>query len=117
MEPGLQTPWRATRYAPAMPGGPVIGRVDAIQPIPGADLVRRAVVSLGDHTLQVVFGGRPVVEPYSLVPVAPPGSRVARQGVHRVVKMRTRRYRATISQGMLCSLEELGWVTVGPDEV
>jgi tRNA-binding EMAP/Myf-like protein len=100
-----------------MCGGPVVGRVEAIEPIPGADLVRRAIVFLGDHTLQLVFGGQRVVEPYCLVPVAPPGCRVARRGAHRSVKMRTRRYRATVSQGMLCSLEELGWVTVGPDEV
>ena len=97
--------------------GPVVGRVDAIRAIPGADRVRLAEVSLGDRMLQVVFGGNRVVEPFSLVPVAPPGSRVARRGVQRAVKMRTRRYRSTISQGMLCSVEELGWAAVGPDEV
>lgn len=94
-----------------------MGRVEAIHTIPGADLVRRAIVSLGDRDLQVVFGGDRIVDPYCLVPVAPPGTRVARRGVHRAVKMRTRRYRRTVSQGMLCSLEELGWVDVGPNEV
>ncbi|WP_133826907.1 hypothetical protein [Actinomycetospora succinea] len=100
-----------------MATSPVVGRVLAVEPIDGAEQVRSARVDAGTRTLQVVFGGPPVVQVGSLVPVAPPGTRVARCGKAVSVKMRTRRYRGTLSEGMLCSLAELGWVHEGPDEV
>lgn len=43
--------------------------------------------------------------------VAPIGARTA------AGKIRRRRYRGVDSFGMLCSLVELGWIPVGPDEV
>lgn len=33
------------------------------------------------------------------------------------MKIRRRRYRGQVSNGMLCSLDELGWIKQGPDQV
>src|SRR6266536_1090853 len=80
-----------------------------------------ADVDLGDDRLhQIVFGGDLKLGGGELVAVAPPGSRatVRRHGVApRRKKMRARRYRGERSHGMLCSLDELGWVRGGPNEV
>jgi tRNA-binding EMAP/Myf-like protein len=72
---------------------------------PNGDRIWLADVDLGrgGQPVQIVFGGEPVVRPDSLVPVAPPGSRL------HGVKMRRRNYRGQASYGMLCSLAELGW--------
>jgi tRNA-binding EMAP/Myf-like protein len=92
---------------------PVAGIVQDIRKIEGADLIRVATVYLGPDKppAEIVFGGKDVVEVGHLVPVAPPGSWVpGPAGVRRKpVKMRHRRYRGQNSQGMLCSLIELGW--------
>ena len=94
--------------------GVVVGRVVEVNPHPNADVIRLAQVDLGNGELvQIVFGGPPNVREGSLVPVAPPGSRVP--SLRR--KMRRRRYRGESSHGMLCSLAELGWNPDGPDEV
>jgi tRNA-binding EMAP/Myf-like protein len=101
-----------------MPTTPVVGRVLAVQAIDGADQVRLARIDNGHRTLRIVFGGYlSVVEVGALVPVASPGCRVPRRGNAAHVKIRPRRYRDTLSEGMLCSLVELGWVDAGPDEV
>lgn len=52
----------------------------------------------------------------------PHGSRVivatsAEADDRRVKKMRIRRYRGERSHGMMCGLDELGWLIGGPDEV
>lgn len=98
--------------------GVIVGQVVRVRDHPNGDLIWLADVDLGDGELpvQIVFGGlRGVVQPDSLVPVAPPGSRVPdpdNPGVK--IKMRRRSYRGESSYGMLCSLAELGWdLTVG----
>jgi tRNA-binding EMAP/Myf-like protein len=92
--------------------GVVVGKVVTVRRHPNAERIWLADVDLGNGQLvQIVFGGRPIVEPESLVPVAPPGSRLP-QG-----KIRRRRYRGEISNGMLCSLAELGWDTNIRDRV
>lgn len=94
--------------------GVVAGRVLAVNRHPNADLIRLATVDLGrGDAVQIVFGGPPIVSPGSLVPAAVPGSRLRPGGR----KMRRRNYRGQSSYGMLCSLAELGWDPVGPDEV
>jgi phenylalanyl-tRNA synthetase beta chain len=85
--------------------GVVVGKVVDVRRHPNGEKIWLADVDLGDgSSAQIVFGGRPVVRPSSLVPVAPPGSRLP-EGT----KIRRRRYRGEISEGMLCSLAELGW--------
>lgn len=80
---------------------------------PNGDRIWLADVDLGrGDPVQIVFGGiQLVVQPESLVPVAPPGSRL------NGVKMRRRRYRGETSHGMLCSLAELGWDPTVTDQV
>jgi phenylalanyl-tRNA synthetase beta chain len=94
--------------------GIVAGRVVEIRSHPHADRIRIAIVDVNrERPLQIVFGGPPVVTPGCIVPVAPPGSRLG----PRHKKMRRRKYRRVSSEGMLCSLAELGWDADGPDEV
>lgn len=84
--------------------GVLVGRIVKVRPHPYGDRIWLADVDIGrDYQLQIVWGGRPIVKEGYLVPVAPPGSRLP-QG-----KMRRRRYRGEVSEGMLCSLAELDW--------
>jgi tRNA-binding EMAP/Myf-like protein len=57
-----------------------------------------------------VWGGIPIVKAGSLVPVAQPGTWLppTKEKPNRY-KIRRRRYAGEISEGMLCSLAELGW--------
>ena len=81
-----------------------MGRIIKIRPHPYGDRIWLADVEIGPgHHRQIVWGGLPILDEGDLVPVAPPGSRLP-QG-----KMRRRRYRGEVSEGMLCSLAELGW--------
>jgi phenylalanyl-tRNA synthetase beta chain len=84
--------------------GVVVGKVVEVRPHPRGERIWLADVDIGaDYQLQIVWGGVRIVQEGSLVPVAPPGARLP-DG-----KMRRRRYRGEISEGMLCSLAELGW--------
>ena len=92
--------------------GPVAGRVASVEPIPNSDRVRLARVDIGTGSfLTIVFGGEYEVAQGDLVPVAPPGSWVpGPRGLrNQPVKMRRRTFRGQRSEGMLCSLLELGW--------
>jgi phenylalanyl-tRNA synthetase beta chain len=81
-----------------------VGLIVKVRPHPYGDKIWLADVEIGrDYQLQIVWGGLPVVKEGNLVPVAPPGCWLP-QG-----KMRRRRYRGEVSEGMLCSLAELGW--------
>jgi tRNA-binding EMAP/Myf-like protein len=81
-----------------------VGRIVKIRPHPYGDRIWLADVEIGrGYQPQIVWGGVPLLDEGDLVPVAPPGSRLP-QG-----KMRRRRYRGEVSEGMLCSLAELGW--------
>jgi tRNA-binding EMAP/Myf-like protein len=97
----------------------VVGYVAKVRPHPNGEQIWLADVGVGrDYQLQIVWGGVPVVKAGSLVPVAPPGAwlpdpRMGRQAY----KMRRRRYRGEISEGMLCSLAELGWDPTVTDRV
>ena len=103
--------------------GAVVGRVLEVNDHPHADRIWLAVVDLGVGPMtQIVFGGQYKVKSGDLVPVALPGARTVvrlpgQLSVLRVKKIRRRRYRGEQSNGMLCSLDELGWLVGGPDEV
>ena len=80
---------------------------------PQGDRIFLADIDLGDGVPhQVVFGGVRPLSKGDLVAAAPPGARL-RDGS----KLRSRRFRGERSYGMLCSTDELGWTTGGPDEV
>ncbi len=90
--------------------GVVVGRVISVRIHPRGDRIWLADVDLGGRKAQIVFGGvADVVQAQSLVPVAPPGSRLPDGSLPKAIKIRKRRYRGEISEGMLCSLAELGW--------
>lgn len=93
--------------------GVVAGRIIEAREHPHADIIRIALVDPGGEPLQIVFGGLDVVQVGDIVPVAPPGARVPA----RRKRMRVRRFRGQLSQGMLCSVAELGWAVQCPDEV
>ena len=68
--------------------GVVVGRVLAVRDHPRGHRIWLADVDLGGgQVVQIVWGGKRIVRPNSLVPVAPPGSRL------NGTKMRRRTYR------------------------
>jgi tRNA-binding EMAP/Myf-like protein len=91
----------------------VVGQVIKVRPHPDGDRVWLADVDIGDgYHRQIVWGGLDdVVQEGSFVPVAPPGAWLPSG------KIRRRRYRREISDGMLCSLAELGWDPTVSDQV
>jgi len=101
--------------------GAMVGHVKSVRSHPQGMFIWLADVDLGNGCLyQIVFGGDLKLGGGELVAVVPPGSRatVHRPNVgSRHKKMRARRYRGERSHGMLCSLDELGWVCGGPNEV
>ncbi|AYF76304.1 hypothetical protein D7D52_23520 [Nocardia yunnanensis] len=92
--------------------GVVVARVLEDRPHPMAQRIRLATIDLGGSKQQVVYGGRLVLTPGQFVPAALPGARLPGRK-----KMRCRRYHGESSYGMVCSSDELGWTTGGPDEV
>jgi tRNA-binding EMAP/Myf-like protein len=92
--------------------GVVVGKIIKVRPHPRGARIWLADVDIGtDWQLQIVWGGLPILEVGHLVPVAPPGARLPGG------KMRRRRYRGEVSEGMLCSLAELGWDPTVTDRV
>jgi phenylalanyl-tRNA synthetase beta chain len=82
----------------------VVGKVIKVRPHPQGERIWLADVDVGaEYHRQIVWGGQPLVEEGSFVPVALPGAQLP------AGKIRRRRYRGEISEGMLCSLAELGW--------
>ena len=101
-------------FRPVATAGVRVGRVVEILPHPGGDLIWLAKVDIGtDHQPQIVWGGVPVVTKGSLVPVALPGTWLPpTKDKPNPYKIRRRRYRGEISEGMLCSCAELGWDSI-----
>jgi len=89
----------------------VVGRVVEIRPHPRRDLIWLSTVDTGTgRKPQIVWGGIPIVKSGSLVPVAQPGTWLPpTKDKLNPYKVRRRRYAGEISEGMLCSLAELGW--------
>jgi phenylalanyl-tRNA synthetase beta chain len=100
-------------------GGVVIGRVIEIRPHPRRDLIWLSMVDIGASCKpQIVWGGIRILKAGSLVPVARPGTWLPPTADKTTpYKVRRRRYAGEISEGMLCSLAELGWDTSVTDWV
>lgn len=81
----------------------VVGKIEKIEKHPDADKLVICSVNIGDEVLQIVTGAPNVFEG-AIVPVALHGSTVA--GGQKIKKGKLR---GVESNGMLCSLEELGF--------
>ncbi len=80
----------------------VVGRVLSCDPLPESDHLQLCGVDLGDHTAQIVCGA-PNVATGMVVPVVTPGG-VLPGGM----SIDRRTLRGHVSEGMICSKEELG---------
>jgi tRNA-binding EMAP/Myf-like protein len=91
--------------------GVVVGRVVEIRPHPRRDRIWLSTVDTGTGCkAQIVWGGIPIIRAGNLVPVAQPGAWLPPTRKKPVpYKIRRRRYGGGVSEGMLCSLAELGW--------
>ncbi|NMW85623.1 phenylalanine--tRNA ligase subunit beta [Peptoniphilus sp. AGMB00490] len=81
----------------------VVGQIEKIEKHPDADKLVICTVNVGTEVLQIVTGAPNVFEG-AIVPVALHGSSVAGG-----VKIKRGKLRGVESNGMLCSLEELGF--------
>ena len=81
----------------------VVGKIEKIEKHPDADKLVICSVNVGDEILQIVTGASNVFEG-AIVPVALHGSTLAGD-----VKIKKGKLRGVESNGMLCSLEELGF--------
>ena len=91
----------------------VVGLVETVTPHPAADHLHVCTVQVGtQHTAEVEHGvlqivcGADNVAPQQKVIVALPGARIAGR-----VKIRKSKLRGVVSNGMICSLQELGIAT------
>ncbi len=90
----------------------VVGRIEQIEKHPDADKLIICQVNVGDETIQIVTGA-PNVRVGDLVPVVLDGGKVA--GGHNGealpedgIKIKKGKLRGIESNGMMCSIEELG---------
>lgn len=90
----------------------VVGKIEKIERHPDADKLVICQVNVGEETTQIVTGAPNVFEG-ALVPVVLDGGRVA--GGHdgspnpeNGIKIKKGKLRGVVSNGMMCSIEELG---------
>ncbi len=82
--------------------GVVVGKIESIEQHPNADKLVITKINIGEETLQIVTGAKNInVGDY--VPVATHGANLA-EGL----KIKKGKLRGEVSEGMLCSQEELG---------
>nr|WP_217671905.1 phenylalanine--tRNA ligase subunit beta [Marinitoga sp. 1138] len=82
--------------------GVIVGRVEEITDHPDADRIIICKINVGDKYLQILTADKSV-KVNDLVPVAVDGA-----VLHGNFKIKARKMRGILSEGMLCSLEELG---------
>lgn len=82
--------------------GVVIGKIEKITPHPNADKLVICKINIGAEVLQIVTGATNVNEG-DYIPVAVDGAKLAGG-----LKIKKGKLRGEASEGMLCSLEELG---------
>ena len=89
----------------------VVGEILEIRPHPKADKLQLAKVSVGKDTLGIVCGAKNIrvgqKVPTAVVGATLPGG----------VKITSRELRGVVSEGMLCSADELGLQNTGPDGI
>ena len=90
----------------------VVGQIDKIEKHPDADKLIICQVNIGTETIQIVTGA-PNVKEGDTVPVVLDGGRVAGghepgQRVAGGIKIKKGKLRGVPSNGMMCSIEELG---------
>ncbi len=91
--------------------GVYTAKINEIKKHPNADKLLICRVSLKDKDLQIVTGAKNIYEG-AIVPVAVDGSKLAKG-----IEIKTGDLRGVESQGMMCSLEELGFdISVIPKE-
>jgi phenylalanyl-tRNA synthetase beta chain len=83
--------------------GIVVGKVESCEQHPEAEKLHLCQVNLGTESVQIVCGA-PNVAAGQKVPVATVGARIADN-----VKIKRAKLRGEISNGMICSLDELGF--------
>lgn len=90
----------------------VVGQIDKIEPHPDADKLIVCQVNIGDETIQIVTGA-PNVKEGDKIPVVLAGGKVA--GGHdggpmpeEGIAIKAGKLRGIESNGMMCSIEELG---------
>ena len=82
--------------------GVVVGRLESIKPHPDADKLVIVIANVGTEKLQIVTGAKNVKEG-DYVPVAIHGAELAGG-----LKIKKGKLRGEVSEGMLCSQEEVG---------
>ena len=87
--------------------GILAGRIESVKAHPGADLLRICMVDIGaDRLSQIVCGGSNLYDG-QLVAVAPPGAYVRWHGQGEPVKLKVTKLRGELSEGMICSSQEI----------
>lgn len=83
--------------------GLIVGQIEKIEAHPQADKLRVTTINIGDKRLQIVCGDPLIQEGQKVI--------VAQIGAHLPagVKIKKGKLRGVVSEGMLCSLEELGF--------
>ncbi len=82
--------------------GVIVGKIESILPHPNADKLVITKINIGSEELQIVTGAKNINEG-DYVPVAVDGARLAGG-----LKIKKGKLRGEVSEGMLCSQEELG---------
>lgn len=83
--------------------GVVVGKILNIEKHPDADKLVVCKVDIGDKIVQIVTGATNVFES-AIIPVAIDGATIANN-----VKIKKGKLRGQVSEGMMCSVEELGY--------
>ena len=84
--------------------GVVIGKIVGIEPHPDADKLRVCQVDIGSGEVQQIVCGAPNAQADIYVPVATIGTKLPQVGL----KIKPTKLRGVPSNGMICSLEEVG---------
>ncbi|MFA5585233.1 MAG: phenylalanine--tRNA ligase subunit beta [Saccharofermentanales bacterium] len=96
--------------------GIVTGRIESVETHPEADLLRICQVDIGgDRLLQIVCGGTNLYAG-ERVAVAPPGAFVRWHGQGEPVELKAVKLRGQLSEGMICSSQEIDLEDLFPTE-